>query len=122
MHLRIPACKGSPSGEITGPHDPHGYWTRHWMSWLECPGWTEGEANATAAAEEIRAHAGLHPEPGNARFEAHPGVLADMRRLLVLDYPGKGDVIGHQVTALYGVPLVAAPLGPGEWRMVAGVG
>jgi hypothetical protein len=43
-------------------------------------------------------------------------------RLVEADDPGESDQVEHQLTQLFGVPLVAAPLEPGKWRLVAADG
>ena len=60
--------------------------------------------------------------PGRTRLEAHPAVLTAVSLLLEPDCPGESDQVEHQPTQLFGVPLVAAPLEPGDWRLVAADG
>ena len=120
MHLRSSACRGAWRGtdESAAAHGPHEFYPHFWPTAAHCPGWTEDEANARALADRLRGC------PGGTRLEAHPGVLAAVSRLLEPDYPGEGEgeSAGHQIRHLFGVLLVAAPLEPGEWRLVAADG
>ena len=114
MHLRSSACRGAWRGtdESAAAHRPHEFYPHFWPTAADCPGWTEDEANAKALADRLR---GL---PGGTRLEAHPAVLTAVSRLLEPDYPGESD----QAEQLFGVPLVAASLEPGEWRLVTADG
>lgn len=118
MHLRSPACRGAWRGtdESAAAHGPHEFYPHFWPTAADCPGWTEDEAKAKALADRLRGC------PGGTRLEAHPAVLTAVSRLLEPDYPDEGDQVEHQPTQLFGVPLVAAPLEPGEWRLVAADG
>jgi len=124
MHLREPACKGAYYGtdRSEGAHSPHEFFPHQWAPATPCTGWSEEEANATAAVEQMWAYAAEHPVPDETRLEGHPAVIAGISRLLVPDFADEGAGIGHQLTRLFGVPLVAAPLGPGEWRLVTAGG
>jgi hypothetical protein len=98
------------------PHGPHEFFPHQWAEAVTCYGWTVQEADAKALTDQMRTC------PGGTRLEASPVVLAAVDRLLEPDYPGDVDVIGHRLVRLFGVPLVAAPLGRGEWRLVGGGG
>lgn len=123
MHLRTPSCRGARFGTDRSPaaHAPHEFFPHQWAEAVPCSGWSEDEARASAVVEEIRRYGTAHREPDGARMEGHPAVIAGISLLLVPDYyPGEGAGIGHEITRLFGVALVAAPLGPGEWRLVSG--
>ena len=118
MHLRTPACKGAwhSTDQSAAAHGPHEFFPDKWIGASVCPGWTEEEASATAVVEKIR------QAPAGYRLEGHPAVIVGIQRLLVPDFPGEGARIEHQLTQLYGVPLEATRLGPGEWRLVTADG
>src|ERR1700722_13063647 len=118
MHLRSPACRGAWRGtdESAAAHGPHEFYPHFWPTAADCPGWTEDEAYAKALADRLRGC------PGGTRLEAHPAVLTAVSRLLEPDYPGESDHVEHQLTQLFGVPLGAAPLKPGKWRLVTADG
>jgi hypothetical protein len=42
-----PPCRKSDLS-VSGPHGPHGYWSRHYVFWRECPGWEPSEPPLTA--------------------------------------------------------------------------
>ena len=127
MHLRNPSCRGAHYGtdQSADAHGPHEFFPHAWAEAIPCPGWSEAEAAAMAVVKAILAYAGERPQADETRLEAHPGVLAGISRLLVpdfADFADEGAGIGHEITQLFGVPLVAAPLGPGEWRLAAAGG
>jgi hypothetical protein len=131
MHLRKASCRGGHYGtdQSAAAHGPHEFFPHSWAEAIRCPGWSEEEAAASAVVEQIAQYAHEHPRADETRLEAHPAVLAGISRLLV---PIDADTglatvtddagIEHQLTRLFGVPLAAAPLGPGEWRLVLGGG
>jgi hypothetical protein len=57
-----------------------------------------------------------------AAWKLIPTVLTAVSRLLEPDDPGGSDQVEHRLTQLFGVPLVAVPLEPGEWRLVTADG
>lgn len=121
MHLRNADCRGGRYGtdQSATAHDPHEFFPDKWGEAVRCQGWTQAEANATAALKQIRAYAAEHRAPDEARLEAHPGVLASISQLLVPDRPGEdAAILGHQLEVYLGVPLTPAPLEPGQWRLI----
>lgn len=115
MHLRKAMCRGAAYGTdySATAHSAHEFFPFRWAEAVTCYGWTEAEAGAEAVVEQVRA------APDGATLEAHPGILAGISQLLTPDFPGEDDAgIGHQVTRLFGVRLVPAPLQPGEWRLL----
>lgn len=123
--MRRPACEGSPVSEQKGPHEAHGYWTRHYMSWQECPGWTQQEADATALAERVSqiAREALWPMrlPAGIRLECHPLVYRALTQLFIPSYAeftaslatGE-DVFKPQIPL-----VVTAGMERGQWRITA---
>jgi hypothetical protein len=130
--MRRPACEGSPVSEQKGPHEPHGYWTRHYMSWLECPGWTRQEADAADLAgrvSEIARNAwtapGLPPAlPPGIRLECRPLVFHALQQLFVPSFAeftaslrtGE-DIMKPQIPV-----MVTAGMTRGQWRITADEG
>lgn len=123
--MRRPACEGSPTDERKGPHEPHGYWTRHYMSWLECPGWTRQEDDATAPADRIsqiaREAAWPLKMPAGIRLECHPLVFRALQQLFV---PSFADFTASLATGedmmKPQIPLVVtAGMARGQWRITA---
>lgn len=123
--MRRPACEGSPADERKGPHEPHGYWTRHYMSWMECPGWTRQEDDATALADRVsqvaREHAWPLKMPAGIRLECHPLVFHALRQLFVPSFAeftaslatGE-DMMKPQIPV-----TVTAGMERGRWRITA---
>jgi hypothetical protein len=113
MHFRAADCRGGrygtdQSGHAHPPHDYH-----KWGELYSCTGWTDGEANAAAAAEAIRR------TTGDGHLEAHPAVLTEMTRLLLPDSPAEMNNLPLKLTQLYGMRLVEEPsLEPGQWRIM----
>lgn len=126
--MRGPACEGSPADERKGAHDPHGYWTRHWGAWAECPGWTRCEADATELAGQLSqiAREAMWPAalPPGIRLECHPFASHALRQLFI---PSLNDFTASLATGedmmRPQIPLVVtAGLGRGQWRITAGGG
>ena len=123
--MRRPACEGSPTDERKGPHEPHGYWTRHCMSWLECPGWTRREADVTDLADRMseiaRENAWPLAMPPGIRLECHPLVLHALTQLFVPSFATFAaslrtgeDMMKQQI------PVTVMPgLERGQWRITA---
>lgn len=126
MHLRNPDCRGGHYGtdQSAAAHGPHEFFPHSWAEAIRCTGWSEEEAGASAVVKAIQQQVTTDPVPdGTIRLEAHPAVITGISRLLEPDLADLADEdigIGHQITRLFGVPLVAAPLGQGEWRLVSG--
>jgi hypothetical protein len=123
--MRRPACEGSPADERKGPHDPHGYWTRHCMSWLECPGWTRQEDDATALAEQMNqvAREAMWPMrlPAGIRLECHPLVLHALQRLFVPSFADFTAILatGEDIMKPQ-IPVMVTPgMERGQWRITA---
>ena len=119
MHLRKPSCCGAHYGtdQSAAAHGPHEFFPHKWAEAIRCPGWSEEEAGASAVIEEV------FKAPRGSRLEAHPAVIGNITRLLQPDFADLSDLatagkLPGIITQLFGVPLVAAPLGPGEWRLV----
>jgi hypothetical protein len=129
MHLRTPSCRGARYGtdQSAAAHGPHEFFPHSWAEAIPCPGWSAKQASATAVVEQVRQYAHEHPAPDETRLEGHPALIAGIGRLLEPDFADVSDLatadkIPGVITRLFGIPLVAAPLGPGEWRLVTGGG
>lgn len=102
MRVRQPDCKGGFywTDKSKGEHAPHDYYPREGPALL-CAGWTSAQATAAAVIERVCA------APPGSVMEAHPELLADVRRLTDPEVTDK----------LFGVTLTASPvLRPGEFR------
>lgn len=132
--MRRPACEGSWSSERKGPHEPHGYWKGRYEAWLDCPGWTQQEDDATALSmrlNQVARDAWRQPPPGpdlppGIRLECHPLVPAVLEQLFI---PSYGEFVTSLADARLGGPGIAHWVQPripvlvvqgmtrGQWRL-----
>jgi len=129
MHLRNPSCRGAHYGtdQSAAAHGPHEFFPHAWAEAIRCPGWSEEEAGASAVVAAVERYAHEHPAPDGTRLEGHPAVITGLTRLLQPDFADISDLATADkmpgiITHLLGIPVMSAPLGPGEWRLVTAGG
>jgi len=108
MQIRHPGCRGGWYGtdKSAGAHRPHAFFPNEWGEALDCPGWSDDEANAMAAIEAARKARG-------GCLECHPSVLAGIYHLLI---PDLSDA-DARTDMLFGTRLVETHRPPGTWRI-----
>ena len=115
MHFRTPDCRGGHYGTDLSAtqHSPHDYFPTFWGEALVCLGWTQEEELASEAVEAVR------QSTGASRLVIYHDVLMGINRILVPDSREEMEpLLTHQLTMLYGIPLVVDPsMRPGGWRI-----
>lgn len=112
MELRRPPCRNEDA------HEPHGFWAAGYANWVECPGWSQAEADASSLIGEVRKYIRQHQElPEGIALECHPSVPYYLANAII---PGYMEFTGERDprSPFSQVPVIACPaMAPGAWRM-----